>query len=70
MIINKSGMTLHMKVEDLRILGRATQGVKFIELKKRNDEIASICVVPVAEEEDVEESVENGIEIVKEESQD
>ncbi|MBO7202626.1 MAG: DNA gyrase subunit A [Paludibacteraceae bacterium] len=70
MIINKSGMTLRMKVEDLRILGRATQGVKFIELKKRNDEIASICVVPVAEEEDVEESVENGIEIVKEESQD
>jgi DNA gyrase subunit A len=69
MIINKSGMTLRMKVEDLRILGRATQGVKFIELKKRNDEIASICVVPVAEE-DIEESVENGIEIVKEESQD
>ena len=44
-IINKSGITLRMKVSDVRVMGRATQGVKFINLEKRNDEIASVCKV-------------------------
>lgn len=56
MIINKSGITIRMMVKDLRIMGRATQGVRLINLEKRNDEIASVCkVVSEAEEENVEE---------------
>ena len=39
MIINKSGITIRLKVADVRIMGRATQGVKLINLEKRNDEI-------------------------------
>lgn len=45
MIINKSGITIRMKVADLRVMGRATQGVRLINLGKRNDEIASVCKV-------------------------
>lgn len=45
MIINKSGITIRLKVEDVRIMGRATQGVRLINLEKRNDEIASVCKV-------------------------
>ena len=41
-IINKSGITLRMKVADVRVMGRATQGVRLINLEKRNDEIASV----------------------------
>ena len=44
-IINKSGITLRMKVADVRVMGRATQGVRLINLEKRNDEIASVCNV-------------------------
>lgn len=54
MIINKSGITIRMKVADLNIIGRATQGVRLINLEKRNDEIASVCKV-------VSESEENKI---------
>lgn len=53
MIINKSGVTLRMKVADVRVMGRATQGVKLINLDKRGDEIASVC--KVASEEDPED---------------
>ena len=44
-IINKSGITLRMKVADVRVMGRATQGVRLINLEKRNDEMASVCKV-------------------------
>ena len=44
-IINKSGITLRMIVADVMIMGRATQGVRLINLEKRNDEIASVCKV-------------------------
>ena len=44
-IINKSGITLRMKVADVRVMGRATQGGRLINLEKRNDEIASVCKV-------------------------
>jgi DNA gyrase subunit A len=45
MIINKSGITIRVKVADLHVIGRATQGVRLINLDKRNDEIASVCKV-------------------------
>lgn len=52
MIINKSGITIRVKVSDLRVMGRATQGVRLINLGKRNDEIASVCKV-ISEKEEV-----------------
>ena len=52
MIINKSGITLRMKVEDVRIMGRATQGVRLINLEKRNDQIGSVCKVESESEEE------------------
>tara|TARA_B110000459_G_scaffold202035_1_gene254147 strand:+ start:3106 stop:5634 length:2529 start_codon:yes stop_codon:yes gene_type:complete len=60
MIVNKSGITIRMAVEDLRVMGRATQGVRLISLRGK-DEIASVCRVPKAEdEEDDQEGEENG----------
>ena len=60
MIINKSGITIRVKVSDFSIIGRATQGVKLINLGKRNDEIASVCkVLTDAEEKAAEEKAEN-----------
>lgn len=53
MIINKSGITIRLKVADIRTMGRATQGVRLINLEKRNDEIASVCKVVAEETEDV-----------------
>lgn len=58
MIINKSGITIRMKVADLRVMGRATQGVRLINLEKRNDEIASVCKV-MSENEDENISIED-----------
>ena len=57
MIINKSGITLRLHVADIRQAGRATQGVRLIDLKKRNDIISSVCQVPTSTDED-EENVE------------
>ena len=55
MIINKSGITIRLNVADLNVIGRATQGVRLINLEKRNDEIASVCkVLSESEEEQVE----------------
>ena len=57
MIINKSGITIRLKVADVRIMGRATQGVKLINLEKRNDEIGSVCkVMSESEEEEIEQN--------------
>ncbi|MDR0658905.1 MAG: DNA gyrase subunit A, partial [Mediterranea sp.] len=50
MIINKSGITIRLKVEDVRIMGRATQGVRLINLEKRNDQIGSVCKVSSEDE--------------------
>ena len=55
MIINKSGITIRMKVSDLNVIGRATQGVRLINLGKRNDEIASVCKVLSQTEEEIAE---------------
>ena len=51
-IINKSGITIRLKVADVRVMGRATQGVRLINLEKRNDEIASVCKVESSETEE------------------
>ena len=53
MIVNKSGITIRMAVEDLRVMGRATQGVRLISLRGK-DEIASVCRVPKADDEEID----------------
>lgn len=59
MIINKSGITIRVKISELRTMGRATQGVRLINLEKRNDEIASVCKVNSNDIDD-EEALELG----------
>ncbi len=56
-IINKSGIMIRLRVRELRVVGRATQGVRLINLEKKNDEIASVCKVDTAPEETDEQSV-------------
>ena len=67
MIINKSGITIRIKVSDLNIIGRATQGVRLINLEKRDDEIASVCKVmsesDLSEFEETEENDEDNVNI-------
>ncbi len=57
MIINKSGITIRMRVDDIRVTGRATQGVRVINLSKRNDVISSVCAVSRSEEEEETEAM-------------
>ncbi len=61
MIINKSGVTLRTHVSSLSVIGRAAQGVRLIDLGKRNDEIASVCKVATVIEEEIEMTTEEGI---------
>ena len=49
MIINKSGIAIRLAVSDCRVMGRATQGVRLINLSKKNDVIASVCKVMSSE---------------------
>ncbi len=49
MIINKSGIVIRLAVADIRVTGRATQGVRLINLTKKNDEISSVCKVMSSE---------------------
>ena len=64
-IINKSGITLRVKMSDIRIQGRATQGVKIINLEKRNDTIACVCCVDSEHEvNEMVESAEEGNEML------
>ena len=65
-IINKSGITLRLNVADVRVMGRATQGVRLINLEKRNDEIASVCKVDTSEIEETENTLENNEKEVSE----
>ena len=62
MIINKSGITIRVKVADFRIMGRATQGVKLIDLEKRNDSIGSVCKVDSQPEEEAQSEETEQIE--------
>lgn len=57
MIINKSGIVIRLAVSECRIMGRATQGVRLINLAKKNDVIASVCKVMGSE---LENQVKNG----------
>ncbi len=59
MIINKSGITIRMKVSDVRVMGRATQGVRLINLTKRNDCISSVCQVMTDDTVENPEGTEN-----------
>lgn len=61
MIINRSGLTIRMKINDLRVLGRATQGVRLINLRGK-DYIASITQVPAAPDEEESLATEEGME--------
>ena len=53
-IINRSGITIRLRMSDIRVMGRATQGVRVINLEKRGDTIASVCTVETDPDEDVE----------------
>ena len=65
MIINKSGVAIRMPVEELRVMGRATQGVRLINIKG-NDSIAAVAKVMKEDEEEENES-ENTNENLSEE---
>ena len=65
-IINRSGITLRVRVADIRLMGRATQGVRIINLEKRGDEIASVCCVATDPEEEAVEAIENPEELPEE----
>ena len=62
MIINRSGLTIRTAVEQIRVAGRATQGVKIINLRE-GDSIASVMAVPKSEDE--AELVEGVVETAK-----
>ena len=59
MIINKSCIVIRLKTSEVRVMSRATQGVKLIDLKKRGDIISSVCKCPTSTEEDEEDIDEN-----------
>ena len=66
MIINKSGIAIRLAVANFRVMGRATQGVRLINLSKKNDVIASVCKVKTSDEEaelneNDEENPNNGV---------
>ena len=61
MIINKSGLTIRMSVNDIRVAGRATQGVRLINIRE-GDSIAAVCPVPREEEQDAAPEAEETVE--------
>lgn len=61
MIINRSGITLRLRVADVRVMGRLTQGVKLIDLRK--DTIASVCCVSTEPDEEAAQVEQNGEEL-------
>ena len=70
MIINKSGVAIRLKLSEVRVMGRATQGVRLINLEKRGDIISSVCQVPTEEEElpEAEEISESPVDPVSSEN--
>ena len=61
MIITRSGLTIRMAVSDIRVAGRATQGVRLINIKE-GDSIAAVSVVAKNEEEETEAPVEQPLQ--------
>ena len=55
MIITKLGITIRMKMEDIRVMGRATQGVRLIKVRDKDD-IASVAKVPKVDDEEFDEN--------------
>ena len=68
MLITKSGTAIRMAMDTIRVMGRATQGVKLIELQKRNDTLMFGCIVPKEEQENSEEPTAEGEESTTEEN--
>lgn len=69
MIINKSGVTIRSSVSALRVMGRATQGVRLINLKN-GDEIAAVAKVEIEEDDEaLENSENNGVELFGDEAE-
>ena len=68
MIINKSGIAIRLAVENLRVMGRATQGVKLINLKA-NDSIAAVAKVMHEEDEEIDNENVNEVLIDNSENQ-
>ena len=71
MIINKSGIAIRLAVANFRVMGRATQGVRLINLSKKNDVIASVCKVKTSDKEaelneNDEENPNNGVMLTDE----
>ena len=58
MIINKSGILIRLHVSEVRVTGRATQGVRLINLAKKNDTIASVCKVMTEPDDEIAEGLE------------
>jgi DNA gyrase subunit A len=65
MIINRSGLTIRTSVDQIRVAGRATQGVRVINLRE-GDSIASVTAVPKTDEDEVVEAVESTAEATAE----
>ena len=65
MIINKSGILIRLNVSEVRVMGRATQGVRLINLTKKNDTIASVCKVQKATEEELAEEQAQNAELAE-----
>ena len=65
MIINKSGILIRLKVADVRTMGRATQGVRLINLQKKNDTIASVCKVATSQDEEEYEEMAEDLEPIE-----
>ena len=61
MIITRNGIAIRMKMEDVRVMGRATQGVRLIKIRE-NDNIASVAKVPKVEEEEGEDNLDVSID--------
>ena len=55
MIIRKNGVAIRLRISDLRVMGRATQGVRLIQLKGSNDSIAAVAKIEKADREEDEE---------------
>ena len=58
MLITKSGTAIRMAMDTIRVMGRATQGVKLIELQKRNDTLMFGCTVPKEDTDEVADTTE------------
>ncbi len=69
MIINKSGITIRLRVADLRVIGRATQGVRLIKINE-GDEISSVAKIDVEDKAETVETIMDQSELTPDQSLD